>query len=328
MAESAQILIPSEILDAYYPYGVSDQTIIPGGEVNVTFLVTDSQDTKTILQQLSPFYDSRIGEDYEVVAAHLTGKGWEMATALQTVDGTSYLPDSTGRLWRASSYIESTPGREREGDLEASAALGGLLGALHQDLADFDYQPTFSHPYASPPAHQLQALLSKIADSDARELATEMITLSGEDTIDNEPLQVIHDDPRIGNALFRDGKPFTFIDWDAYKIASPLADVGDMLQSTVGEVLIEGAGSCSAKQLYPILEAYYATAKPEINKQVFMERAFAAGRVVALNLGMRHLVDSVEDRYFVWDSSRFNSRLEFNLSCAQKQRQIYKVLSS
>jgi len=328
VTESTKVLIPSEILDAFYPHGVAGQTVIPGGEVNNTFLVTDRRNAKTVLQQLSPIYDSRVGKDYEVIAAHLTAKGWEMATALKTADGTSYLPDSKGRLWRAFTYIESMPGRDMEGDLEASATLGSLLGALHQDLADFNYRPGFSHPAARSPADQLQELLPKITDAATRQLATEMIALSGEDTIDSQPVQVIHDDPRIGNTLFRDGKPFTFIDWDAYKWANPLVDVGDMLQSTVGDVLTKGVGHCSAKQLYPIIEAYYASAKPGTDSQVFMEQALAAGRVIALKLGIRHLVDSVEDWYFVWDRRRFSSRLEFNLFCARKQQRIYQVLSS
>ncbi len=211
-------LIPPEILGAYYPDGITRQAAITGGEVNTTLLVIDTNGQKTILQRLSSIYDASVGEDYEVVAAHLRGKGWEMATTLKASDGTSYLPDSSGRLWRAFTYIESTPGSGLEGDLEACAALGGLLGALHRSLAALDYKPKFSRPHAQ---------------------------------------------------------------------AGLITD-----------------------------------------RQAFIEKALAASRVIALNLGMKHLIDSVEDRYFVWDTARFKSRLEFNLFCARRQRQVYKVFEA
>jgi Ser/Thr protein kinase RdoA (MazF antagonist) len=329
MSESS-LNIPLEVLDAYYPSGTANQAMIPGGEVNLTFLVTNAESKKTILQRLSPVYDYRVGEDYEIVAAHLKDRGWEMATALKTRDGLAYLTDSSGHLWRSSSYIESEPGREMEGNLEAGTALGGLLGTLHRDLISLDYQPKFSRPATHDTNHQadrLEVLLPKIPDSSNRELAAEMITLSREGGIASEPSQVIHADPRIGNTLFRDGKPFTFIDWDGYKRANPLVDVGDMLQSTAGEVITKGAGGCSVEQLYPMLAAYYAEAKPKTDRQTFMEQALAAGRIIALNLGMRHLIDSVEDQYFVWDNDRFRSRLEFNLFCAQRQQQVHRALT-
>jgi Ser/Thr protein kinase RdoA (MazF antagonist) len=331
MSEPALDLIPTEIVGAYYPDGITRQAAIKGGEINTTLLVVDTKGEKTILQRLSNIYDTSVGEDYEVVAAHLRGEGWEMATTLKASDGTSYLPDSSGRLWRAFNYIESTPGSELEGDLEACAALGGLLGALHHSLVALDYQPKFSRPHAQDADYhssRLEVLIPKIPDPANRELAGKMIALSREVTISSEPTQLIHSDPRIGNTLFRSGEPFTFIDWDGFRKANPLVDIGDMLQSTVGEVITKGSGSCSVEQLYPMLEAYYAQAGLSTDRQAFIEKAMAAGRIIALNLGMRHLIDSVEDRYFVWDTTQFKSRLEFNLFCAQRQQQVYKALEA
>ncbi len=325
---SEQVAIPQEIRDAYYPEGIESCHLIPGGEVNFTFFVIDVSGRKTILQRLSPIYSPVVGEDYEMVAGHLRNEGWEMAEPLRANDGNTYMDDGSGRLWRAFSYIESTPGSELEGDLRASTASGGLLGTLHKSLASLDYEPKFRRNDGGPDRRmeRLHALLPKLRMSD-RKLAAEMIALSGQDTIDDEPSQIIHADPRIGNVLFRNGKPFTFIDWDGYRRANPLVDVGDLLQSTAGEVLTKGAGSCSAAQLYPILDSYYSEAAGGANRHAFDGQALAAARVVALDLGIRHLIDSVEDRYFVWDSSRFGSRLEFNIYCAQRQRQVYEVLS-
>jgi Ser/Thr protein kinase RdoA (MazF antagonist) len=331
MAELVKELMPQEILEAYYPGGITHQDELPGGEINTTLLVTDTENRKTILQRLSGIYDVSMGEDYEVVVAHLTDEGWEMADALKTRDGIAYIPDSSGRLWRSFSYIESAPGSELEGDLEACAALGGLLGALHCSLATLDYQPKFAVPHSQDTDYytgRLETVLAKIPGRANRELAAQMIALSSlEDAIDSQPSQLIHGDPRIGNCLFREGKPYTFIDWDGLKIASPLLDLGDLLQSTAGET-ITTKGNVSVAQLQPIIEAYCLKAELGTEKQAFTEKALAAARVIALNLGVRHLIDMVEDRYFKWDPARFKSRLEFNLFCAQRQHQVYEVLKA
>ncbi len=327
---SEQAVVPPEIQDAYYPNGPVSYSVIPGGEINLTFAVTDHAGTKTILQRLSRIYDPTVGEDYDVVADHLSHRGWEMAVPIATADGRTYLSDDAGRLWRGFNYIESTPGSEMEGDLEAGAALAALLGKLHGSLSDLDYQPKFAQVNIrdiASKAKRLTQLLSQITGPENRKLAADMVALSDKESISHDPLQIIHADPRIGNSLFRDGKPFTFIDWDGYKRANPLIDVGDFLQSTVGEVLTKGPGDCTVEQLHPLLEAYHDAAGVSASKGSFIKQALVAARVVTLDLGIRHLIDSVEDSYFVWDSRYFSSRFEFNQHCARRQSQVYAVLS-
>ncbi|HVA11544.1 MAG TPA: phosphotransferase [Candidatus Dormibacteraeota bacterium] len=322
-------LAPAEILAAYYPDGINHQETIPGGEINTTLLITKKGGGKTILQRLSKIYDASMGEDYEALAAYLKDKGWEIASALKSNSGATYTSDKSGRLWRSFSYIESVAGSKFEGDLEASEKLGGLLGKLHIALAAFDYQPKFRVPHFQDTDYyvsKLKTMRAKIPDPASWELATEMMALSNEIGVVNRPEQLIHGDTRIGNTLFRQGKPFTFIDWDGLKTANPLIDVGDMLQSTVGEVITKGKKSCSLAQLYPILEAYYREAGLTSDKQAFMAEALTAAQVIALNLGIRHLIDSVEDCYFLWDTTLFESRLAFNLFGARRQWQVHEVL--
>ncbi len=116
-------MIPSEILEAYYLNGIAHCSPIPGGEVNITLLVTDNNGEKSILQQLNTIYDASMDKDYEAVSAHLRKSGWEMATALKAHGSATYISDRDKQLWRAFTYIESTPGRDLEGDLTASTAL-------------------------------------------------------------------------------------------------------------------------------------------------------------------------------------------------------------
>jgi Ser/Thr protein kinase RdoA (MazF antagonist) len=322
-------IIPSKIVEAYYQNGVADYSLIPGGEVNITLLVTDNSGKRTILQQLNSIYDASLAKDYEIVAAHLRKEGWEMAALRKAHGGNAYTKDSMKRLWRSLEYIESTPGRDLEGDLGASTDLGSLLGALHRSLATLNYRPSFVRPHTHDTefqASRLATILPKITDPANRKIAEKMISRCRKEAIDDHHMQLIHGDTRIGNVLIRQGIPFTFIDWDGLRWANPLIDVGDMVQSTVGEVLMKGK-HCSVAQLLPMLESYYKEVGFYSDKQTFIEKALSAARSIALDLGLRHLIDSVEDHYFVWDSARFASRLDFNLFCAGRQQQVYEILT-
>ena len=328
MAETISEVAPQEILEAYYPHGITYQEEIKDGEVNTTLLVTDKNGERSILQRLSDIYDASIGEDYDAVATYLTEQGWEMATVLKASDGIAYRPDNSGRVWRSFSYIDSEPGSKFEGDLEASITLGGLLGSLHNSLDGLDYRPKFVRPHHQNTnyyATRLQEVLSEIPDEANRKLAAEMIALSNDKAIESMPPQLIHGDPRIGNSLFREGKPFTYIDWDGFKIGYPLTDVGNLLQSTAGEVITKGKGRCTIEELLPIIDSYYSKVEVNTDSQAFVENALELGRIIAINLGMRHLIDIIEDSYFKWDSSRFESGLDFNLYSARRQQKIYNV---
>ncbi len=330
MTKEAQEFIPSEVLDSFYPDGIVSYSEIKGGEINTTLAVTDSSDNRSILQGLSDIYDTAMEEDYEVVSGHLKKEGWEIATLSQGDDGRAYLRDGSGRLWRSLNYIESEPGSNYEGNLEATTALGGLLGALHRSLGILEYQPRFKVPHSQDTGYytaRLEEVQDKIPGADNRELAAEMIARSSTSALESGSSQLIHGDPRIGNSLFRDGKPFTFIDWDGLKFGSPLLDIGDLLQSTAGEVFTKGKGDCTIEELLPILKAYCSELEIDADYEAFSEDALVFARAIALNLGMRHLIDTVEDSYFRWDPDRFESRLDFNLSCARRQKKVYNLFS-
>ena len=330
MSESGQAIAPPEVLEAYFPQGIVSEKEIKGGEVNTTLLVTDNVGNKNILQRLSKIFDTSVEEDYAVVSSHLTELGWEMATVLKTDEGTACLTDGSGNVWRVFSYIESDPGSNYEGDLEASVALGGLLGTLHSALATLDYVPKFRVPHSQDTDYYRRRLLETLpyVPDEVWELAQKMIETPKENALGRKPVQLIHGDPRIGNSLFIRNKPFTFIDWDGFKIGSPLLDVGDMLQSTAGEVITKGKGDCTVEDLLPMLEAYFESAGVDTDKESFILEALSIGRIIALNLGMRHLIDTVEDRYFKWDTSRFKSRLAFNIYCASRQQKVAEIFEA
>ena len=327
--------IPPEILRAYYPEGVSDQLALTGGEINLTWLIIDIRGKKTVLQRLNHATDDSKAKDYQAVSAYLQGLGWEMASLVLPREGGLCVRDSAGKLWRSFSYLEGQGGHELQGNLEASVSLGGLLGKLHLALSTFDYtarstKPDFQDHFQDTQYYidRLEQVSRELPGKDTKKLAQEMIVRAREVVIASVPVQLIHGDPRIANTICRQGLPFTFIDWDTLMEANPLVDVGDLLQSLTHEALSTKGRSFSVRDLDPVIEAYYLEAKLDFNEEQFREKALAAGEVIALNGGLRHLIDCVEDYYFGWDAKRFKSRLEFNLYAGRRQWRTYQAIGS
>ncbi len=329
--ETASHTIPAEIVHAYYPSGVAQQTILSDGKVNTTLKVVDNMGLESILQRLNPMFDACMAEDYAVVSRHLQEKGWEIATPRASIDGRYHVRDTSQTPWRSFTYIASdgevpTPRKEPEA---LHIALSGLLGSLHNSLAELDYIPAFSLPHFHQTEHyaaHLEGLLSQLPSNATRTLGANSIRLCRERAISPRPEQLIHGDPKLANALYRGGMPFTFVDFDTLMRGNPLIDVGDMLRSITGK-LLDGSPEYVQRQLTAVIAAYYEHAKPSLAEKMFEHEALAAARQIALELGIRYLIDSVEAAYFDWDPERYESRTDHNIARAQTQWDVHEMLS-
>lgn len=320
---------PQEIRNAYYPEGIEQETVLTGGIVNTTLLVTDANGRPSILQRLSPIFDKTMSEDFDIVSEHLHSEGWEVAKAIKSTQGQSYVPDASGNLWRSFTFIESDSVIPAV-TTESSVALSGLLGSLHNSLVKLDYTPRFALPHYRETtyyADRLEAHLSQLPNTDVQNIGQQAINLTKKQAIPQEPTQLIHGDPKMTNALYRNGAPFTFIDFDTLMKANPLVDVGDMLRSITGK-MVRNNPNFSAHEIEPIIETYYEKAKPAVAEKNFIKQALNAGQVIALELGMRFLIDAVEDTYFDWDMEQFETRSAHNIARAKAQWQIFNALRS
>lgn len=320
-----------EIASAFCPSGIDSSEQLNDGEINTTFLLTDANKRKVILQRLSHISDRALGDDYNVMSSHLGALGWEIATPLKTLDGEYYVADESGTLWRSFRYIESQPGSTYESSPEAYIAVGALLGKVHHDLSRLNYKPKAASPYFQNLTHytkRLAATLPEISDASSKNLGEAMLAEARRSSFDDAPTQLVHGDPRMANVLFRNNMPFTFIDWDDLRQANPLIDMGDLLGSATDRMLRKNPDYFSDSLLVSMIEAYYEAANPSADKYAYIASALNAGRIVALMGGMRRLIDSVEDQIFGWDTIRFSSRQEANLSRAQDWWQASRALDT
>lgn len=328
--EAVSHTIPAEIIDVYYPSGVAHAMILSNGKVNTTLKVVDEAGVESVLQRLNPMFEPSMAEDYAIVSRHLQDKGWEVATSRMSADGRYHVLDNNQYPWRSFTYIASdgevpTPGLEPEA---LHVALSGLLGSLHSSLADLAYVPKFLLPHFHETeyyAMYLEGLLPELQNDASRRLAADCIRLSRQQAMSPYPEQLIHGDPKLANALYRSSVPFTFVDFDTLMRGNPLIDVGDMLRSITGK-LLNGSSESIRGHILPVIEAYYEYAQPSVAETVFERDALIAARQIALELGMRYLIDSVEGTYFEWDPERYESHVDHNNARAQTQWYVHDML--
>lgn len=296
------------------------------GVINSTFLVIDG-DQKYILQRMNGMFPTVMMTDFVTVTDHLTAQGWEVPQVIRTINQQSYYQAPDQSWWRLMSFIHSDPAMPVM-DKDEYRQIGGLLARMHADLAALNYRPAFTLPHFHETtyyADRLQAVLHDFTDPDLRIAAETMLkhfkTLVAPVEL---PQQLIHGDPQTSNVLFKNGQPFTFIDFDTIMVADIWTDLGDMLRALIEDAL-EHSGVYPAASLAAAIDGYYAHQQLPLDQSTFTEGALRATQRIALELGMRFMTDVVEDRYFGFEPHRFSSRLESNSHRGRRQLEIYQL---
>lgn len=316
--------IPERVLSGFYDSNGSDLdcTQISGGLLNSTFIV-EGMGSKSILQRLNQIYSESVVEDYLVVSKHLKGLGWDIPAARKTREGAAALMDSDGRLWRSFEFIES------DGHISSASGanieLASLLGRLHRDLAGLDYRPRFSIPNFHDTGHfirELDLMSEKFGETEEATLAKALIDAFQAEEPDQDSEQLIHGDPKLANALFRDGKPFTLIDWDTLMLGSPFIDLGDMLRSVI-KTEFSSSGTYNIKSVDAIIKGYLKSSGRDEEFEEFREKAIGSTRILSIELAARYLIDSIRCEIFDWDPNSFESQRAHNLERAKLQYGCY-----
>ncbi|MBI2588780.1 phosphotransferase [Candidatus Saccharibacteria bacterium] len=296
------------------------------GIVNKTYLVTTSNGQKNILQCLSPIFNEVMVKDFDEVTKQLQKAGWEVPSIVPTLDGKLYLKDAEGKLWRRLTFIASEPVKVPVLDDTTLSEIGSLLARFHKTLATISYKPSFQIPHFHETEYfgdRLAKLQASMPSLETKELAVDILeAYKGLPSLPGASTQLIHGDPQRSNILFRNGKPFTYIDFDTVMPANIWPDIGDLLRS-----LAEDSKKASApfplEKLEKVIDGYTQVSQPITDQIKLRDSCVAAMKIITLELAMRFLIDIVEDNYFAWDNSQYPSRQAHNLERAKLQWSIY-----
>lgn len=321
------LLEAQEVVETAYGLPEADIDYLGNGIINQTMLVRHAGE-KNVLQRLHRMFPTELSNDFQAVTDFLAGEGWQVPRLIRTDDDRNFYRSADSSHWRMMSFINSDPHRPATLSHDDYAKVGNLLGRLHTSLGKFDYTPEYGIPHFHDTpfyATRMQEVAAELPDDATKQLADDMLHALAE--LPDMPMdtpQLIHGDPQTSNILFKDGQPFTFIDFDTVMSASIWIDLGDMLRS-LAEDAVEGGGEFPSDMLRAVCDGYRKAAAPGMAGDEFYAWSLAALQKIALELGMRFLTDVVDDEYFEYDKSRFASRLESNLYRSDVQWQLYNL---
>ncbi len=336
------------------------------GLINDTYLATtDSvQEPRVIVQHINRRVFPKpewVMANIEILIDHVEQQNMAMAAGRRTlclpklykaVDGSPYVVDAEGDVWRALAFIENTRTLEAIEDLSDAEEVGFALGRfhrqvnalgaerLHDTLPGFHVAPRYYQRYIQVSATANRTATSALRASfnfvDARKHRIDVL----EEAKRNGTLLLrpIHGDPKLNNILFdeRSRRAVSIIDLDTVKPGLIHYDIGDCLRSccnTAGEA--PGSGErveFNLELCRAILCGYVAEMQSVLTAQDY-GCLYDAIHLIPFELGLRFLTDYLEgNRYFKVDDPEQNlhrAKTQFQLvaSIERQQERIKKIVA-
>lgn len=321
-------LIPPAIKTAY-DIGTQDSVSrLSGGLVNETLLVEQGEH-KFVLRKLAPILGVATVQNTCVISEHLARTGWEAPVITPSVTGELHAFDETGRLWHGMSYIPADTNPTCTYDVTLAELAGQLLGSWHLSVKSLHYSPD-----GLPHFHDTDYIARKLehdayylTNPQALKLARWFLSENRHQTefLPGE-FQIIHGDPKLNNMLFRNGTPFTLIDFDCVMRESIWTDVGDFLRSISGKLV--DTGQEVTDTVTGFVEGYLAGNESALSADEALYFAQHATKRITCELGMRYLSDLVDGQdYFSWDQAAYESRDEALYDRALLQYKVLQVIN-
>ena len=288
----------------------------PAGHINASYVVQTPR-SRFFLQRLNTevFRDHhRLMENVARVTKHLAGP----LRLVPARDGTSYVGDDQGGVWRMYTYIENGAPvvGAPSGPLVGRAA--GAFGAFQRALADLPgprLHETIPHFHDTP--RRLEAFERAVETDTAaraasvrseidqilgyRHLAPLLVDAEGRGAV---PERIVHNDAKLANVLFdpASGEALCVVDLDTVMPGLALYDFGDLVRSMatraaederdLGRVRLE-------PELFESIARGYVTGAREFLTQAERELLVPGAQVIVFEQAIRFLIDHLEgDRYY------------------------------
>lgn len=299
--------------DSVEPYG--------SGLINATFLVT-VHDAKYILQRINALVfpePERIMSNLSVLGRHLSTHfeaGLRIPALIAARDGSPFVRDGKGRIWRLMEFIPNTRGLARIDDLEQAREIGRILGRFHVLVSDLPadrlavtlpgfhvtpgYLRRFKQALAGSAAAHRNDIVRELEFVGAWQAHANLLEEARQQG--HVQVRVIHGDPKLDNILFdrETGRAVSLIDLDTVQPGLVHHDLGDCLRSCCNG----GGGSIDAGARFDLdfcraILCAFAGETRGLLGSTEIELLFDAIRLIPFELGLRFLTDHLEgDRYF------------------------------
>jgi hypothetical protein len=300
----------------------------------------DGAARRYILQRVNPIFSLQINDNIAAVTEHLRARGVETLRLETTRSGEHYLDLKEGGVWRLMTRL---PGRsfDRCPDVAHAREAGRHVSRFHAALGDFT-SPL--HPLGIP-FHDTERHHADLASALARHpehplhgevRALARVVEAADPRAKSLPRvapRVIHGDLKFNNLLFdpvaragaADPGPHArgLIDLDTLARMPLCFDWGDAWRSWCNR---RGEDDAEAELDLEIFRAASEGLMENLGLELDRDERESltwALELLSLETGVRFAADVLEERYFAWDPSRFESAAAHNLVRARGQLSLY-----
>jgi Ser/Thr protein kinase RdoA (MazF antagonist) len=281
-----------------------------------------------IVQRVHPAFAPSVHVDIEAVTEHLHRKRVVTTRLVRSSAGELSAIARDGRAVRVLTFVAGTS-RDKLPDARATHAAGALVASFHAALLDLDHTYVHTRPGIHDLAYRLAALDHALDAGrghphyDAVAAAADEIRARAPGLLGASPtrLRHAHGDLKASNLLFDDaGRGLAIVDLDTIAAMSWPFEMGDALRSWCNP---HGEDVESPAIDVPLFEGAlegYATGAGALELGADEVEALVTGiETIATELAIRFLTDTLEERYFGWDASRYATRGAHNLVRARGQ---------
>lgn len=303
------------------------------GLLNKTFLITSNNANSRqlfVLQRVHPAVSmDGAMNNYFHVTQFLEEQGLITQTVLPMKNGLMWIDDVDGWRWRLLKGVNGKVYNTTK-DLGLAEEAGKLLGSMDALLATYPkpLEPgRKSHWYQGiiDTFNQYQEQFALSADLEIREAAALLHTELPKLLLPADlPKSIVHADPKVSNFVFTpEGKGVCMIDFDTVQVLSPLFEVADAVRSWCGGNEEDPNNAFDSGVFHALLRGYLANSKGLLSER---EQSLIpqACKLVMLGLTARFMNDYIDDSYFGWDETKYNSRKDHNRARAMGQLSLYK----
>ncbi len=324
---------PPAVLAAF---GLLPHALNPAGSglINLSWYATDRDGAQRVLQRVNPIFPAAINDDIAAVTARLADRGQLTPRLVPTTDGRLWL-EVDGVVWRV---LTRMPGRTCDALATPRQAreAGGVLARFHRALCD--YEAPFHNARLGvhdTAAHLLTLERALTAHADHRHtarirpLANELLMLgNARPQLPPAPDRVVHGDPKVSNIMFAadTDRALCLIDLDTLSRMPVALELGDAIRSWCSPSPEDAAEAALSLPLFEAAMQGYARAADGLLTADEVHAIVDAAFTITLELAARFCADALNERYFGWDPTRYDSASTHNLARARNQLALASTL--
>jgi Ser/Thr protein kinase RdoA (MazF antagonist) len=304
------------------------------GLINPTWFVRTRGGAALVLQRLNPIFSAEVNVDIAAVTEHLARRGLMTPRLVPTRGGALWL-EREGTVWRALTRIEGICRDALESPAQAHAA-GRLLATFHRAVADLEHSFRNRRLGVHDTPRHLRLLREALAaHRDHRHFAAVLPlgerVLALAEALPPLPAsidRIVHGDPKISNLMFAPGedRALCMIDLDTLARMPVALELGDALRSWCNPATEDASQARFVRPLFEQAVAGYAQAAEGFLTEAEW-RAIPLGTLtVTVELAARFCTDALNERYFGWNRTRYESASAHNQARTRGQLQVAEGL--